>query len=184
MKVEPGSCSERLARGTKLCNSSEGYSLIELLTVIAIIGILATIAIPTYHGYRDKARMSTIYAALRQVKLAQEVYFTDHGRYFPDPDGDLIADARDGSKSFPVAGTDVKIYIPNQQLWTITSKTATEEETTSENPANYYQVLIDTNMDRNQDGEADQYEYYKKADAGGSTIEESDFFPLIPVALN
>jgi prepilin-type N-terminal cleavage/methylation domain-containing protein len=168
----------------KLRINSTGYSLIELLTVIAIIGILATIAIPTYHGYRDKARMSTIYAALRQVKLAQEVYFTDHGRYFPDPDGDFIADARDGSKSFPVPNTDLKIYIPNQQLWIITSETVSEEEPTSENPANYYQVLIETNMDRNQDGDADQYEYYKKADAGGSTIEESDSFPLIPIALD
>mgnify|MGYP000530016658 CR=1 FL=1 len=157
--------------------SVAGYSLIELLTVIAIIGILATIAIPTYHGYRNKAHMSTIYAALRQVKLAQEVYFTDHGKYFG------IQGVIEGPASKEVIGLDVEIHIPNQQRWAITSKTTAEEEATSENPPNYYQVFIDTNMDRNQDGNTDQYVYYKKADAGGSTIEESDSFPLVPVSV-
>ncbi|MFO7831972.1 MAG: prepilin-type N-terminal cleavage/methylation domain-containing protein [Desulfuromonadaceae bacterium] len=159
--------------------SVAGYSLIELLTVIAIIGILATIAIPTYHGYRDKARMSTIYAALRQVKLAQEVYFTDHGKYFG-----IEEEVIEGPTSKEIIGLDVEIHIPNQQRWTISSQTTTEEEATSENPPNYYQVFIDTNMDRNQDGNIDQYVYYKKADAGGSTIEESDSFPLVPVAVD
>jgi prepilin-type N-terminal cleavage/methylation domain-containing protein len=157
---------------------SKGYSLIELLTVIAIIGILATIAIPTYHGYRDKARMGTIYAALRQVKLAQEVYFTDHGGYFG------IEDPIDGPASKEVEGLDVKIYIPNQQIWDIKSIQNTAEDSSTEVISNQYTVLIDTNMDRNQDGNRDQYFYFKKADAGGSTIEESDSFPLIPVALN
>lgn len=157
--------------------SVAGYSLIELLTVIAIIGILATIAIPTYHGYRDKARMSTIYAALRQVKMAQEVYFTDHGKYFG------IEGVIEGPTSKEVIGLDVEIHIPNQQRWTIISQSTTEEEASSENPPNEYQVVIDTNMDRNQDGNTDQYVYYKKADAGGSTIEESDSFPLVPVSV-
>ncbi|MFO7832252.1 MAG: hypothetical protein R6V18_09780, partial [Desulfuromonadaceae bacterium] len=144
---------------------------------IVIMGILATIAIPTYHGYRDKARMSTIYAALRHVKFSQELYFTDHGKYFG------IKDELPGPGKYEISDSDVEIYIPNQQIWVISSSTNTAEDDDSEVIANKYTVFIETNMDRNQDGNPDQYVYYKKADAGGCTIEESDSFPLVPVSV-
>lgn len=159
-------------------SSRAGYSLIELLTVIVIIGILATIAIPTYHSYRDKARMSTIYAALRHVRFSQELYFTDYGEYFG------FENVLPGPGSYELSDSDVEIYIPNKQIWAISSSKNTAEDDSTEIVSHEYTVVIDTNMDRDQNGELDQYEYFKKADAGGSTIEESDSFPLIPVTLD
>lgn len=184
MSEDSAICRKSTSYKIKAAKSVGGYSLIELLTVIAIIGILATIAIPTYHSYRDKARMSTIYAALRHMKFSQELYFTDNSRYFPESDGDIIVDATDGGGRYLVPNSDIELYIPNQQLWIITSIKNTAEDDNTEIIDNSYTVLIETNMDRNQDGNKDQYEYFKKADAGGVTIEESDFFPLTPIALD
>jgi len=177
MSTSRDSLHKSVACEMKGFSSRAGYSLIELLTVIAIIGILTTIAIPTYHGYRDKARMTTIYTTLRHVRFSQELYFTDYGEYFG------FENVLPGPGSYELSDSDVEIYIPNQQIWAISSSKSTAEDDSTEIVSHKYTILIDTNMDRDQNGERDQYEYYKKADAGGSTIEESDFFPLTPIAV-
>ena len=60
----------------------KGFSLIELLTVVAIIGILATIGIVAYSGYVSKARKSSAENAMMQIGLAQTEYYSNIGQYF------------------------------------------------------------------------------------------------------
>ncbi|AHF91330.1 N-terminal cleavage protein [Opitutaceae bacterium TAV5] len=59
------------------------FTLIELLTVIAIIGILAAILIPTVGAVRAKARASQCASNLRQVGMALQLYAEDHKDLFP-----------------------------------------------------------------------------------------------------
>lgn len=59
----------------------KGFTLIELMIVIAIIGILAAIAIPQFSNYRVRAYNSTAKEDLRNAATAQETYFTDIRSY-------------------------------------------------------------------------------------------------------
>jgi prepilin-type N-terminal cleavage/methylation domain-containing protein len=59
----------------------QGFTLIELMIVIAIIGILATIAIPQYNFYRARSFNATAEADIRNAATAQEAYFVDNQDY-------------------------------------------------------------------------------------------------------
>jgi type IV pilus assembly protein PilA len=67
---------------TKLKKRDErGFTLIELMIVIAIIGILAAIAIPQFSAYRARSYNSAAQADLRNAATAQEAYFVDEDTY-------------------------------------------------------------------------------------------------------
>ena len=61
--------------------NEKGFTLIELMIVIAIIGILAAIAIPQFAAYRERAGNAAVQADIRNAATALEVYFTDNGDY-------------------------------------------------------------------------------------------------------
>ena len=58
-------------------NNSKGFTLIELMIVIAIIGILAAIAIPNFLRYRDKAYCSKSETDAQNILAAMSSYFAD-----------------------------------------------------------------------------------------------------------
>ena len=61
--------------------STEGFTLVELMVVVAIIGILAAIAIPNYQKYQAKARQSEAKIALAAVYTAEKSYAVENSTY-------------------------------------------------------------------------------------------------------
>jgi len=58
-----------------------GITLIELLTVIVILSVLMSIAVPTYRRYLVRAQRSEAKIALLQLQTAQEKFYSQYNRY-------------------------------------------------------------------------------------------------------
>lgn len=72
----------------------KGFTLIELLLVIAIIGLLATMAVTSLGNARLKSRDSRRLEDVRNIQTALELYFSDHSSY---PTGTIGGVVQDGA---------------------------------------------------------------------------------------
>jgi len=66
-----------------------GFTLIELMIVVAIIGILAAVAIPAYQDYIARAQVSEAVSLLSSGKAAMAEHYADHG-YWPAAATDVM----------------------------------------------------------------------------------------------
>jgi type IV pilus assembly protein PilE len=60
---------------------SPGFTLVELSVVLAVAGVLASLAWPSLQGHLQRSRRADAVAALMRVQLAQESYRAHHGLY-------------------------------------------------------------------------------------------------------
>jgi len=64
--------------------TKNGFTLTELLIVIAIISILTVIALPAYVGQQKSAARTEAYSNLQNLRLLEEQFFAENGRYTAD----------------------------------------------------------------------------------------------------
>ena len=60
---------------------NSGFTLIELMIVVAILSIIASIAIPTYYGYKYKASMAEAQSNIGAINSLETAYATDNSNY-------------------------------------------------------------------------------------------------------
>ena len=88
-------------------HNSQGFSLIELLVVVAILGILASVGMVSYQGYTWSAKKKAAELSLNSILLANEEYASDSGGYYyitPVSDGssgEIEENLLDGKEVLP-----------------------------------------------------------------------------------
>jgi prepilin-type N-terminal cleavage/methylation domain-containing protein len=64
--------------------ASKGFTLVEIMISLAILGILAAISIPNYRLWKDKAECASMLTTLKYLMDGEDFYFLENGRFFPE----------------------------------------------------------------------------------------------------
>ena len=126
----------------KKTNTKKGFTIIELVIVIAVIGILAAVLIPTFSGVIEKANES---AAMQAARNEYEVFLAEHAAEMTGEEhlvivnGDYQFEVVDGQ--FNATPLETKVEIANNAIdWTQVKS----EKVTTSTANKYYEFLSTT----------------------------------------
>jgi type IV pilus assembly protein PilA len=106
---------------SKFHRSQKGFTLIELMIVVVIIGILAALAIPRFMRATTKSKQSEAKQILKQIYVMERAYRQEHDVYWPKPVGTVTANAGGGGDITSFKGLGIEIMVAGRYSYTITS---------------------------------------------------------------
>jgi prepilin-type N-terminal cleavage/methylation domain-containing protein len=85
-------------------SNRSGFTLVELLIVVIILGVLAAVAIPQFSNNTEDAKISALDTSLAELRNAIELYYHQHNAVYPgavkQTDGAAVASAAEASAAF------------------------------------------------------------------------------------
>jgi len=110
--------------------NQKGFTLIELMIVIAIIGILAAIAIPQFSAYRERGYVASMKSDCNSIRTAEEAYYLDNNAYL------AVISSADTSATLPgtsalSAGNKVVVALVGTTDYTVTVTSTLLSSTTA-----------------------------------------------------
>ena len=88
---------------------ARGFTLLELMVVIAIVSLLTALALPSYQGYLDQARQATLRSAAQSMAVRQALYRAKEGTY--SSEGWSPGDGPTETGWAPSKGADAFTYV-------------------------------------------------------------------------
>jgi len=152
-----------------LSKRKEGFTIVELLIVIVVIGILAGLVITTYNGIQQKARNTERTTDLKTFQSQLEAYYANNGSY-PD-NTDLGAGGTNGANNVTFIQTNMK----GMDKETLRDPKATAGDysllTSGTGTANKYTYVPSPTSCSDSGTTCTSYKLYAVPEGGGNTIE-------------
>ena len=130
--------------------AQHGFTLVELMVTLGIIGMLASLAVPLASSYRMKAEYASLTATLRYLMDGQETYFIENDSFYPAGFGSITVNQGQQKDIPELAYTFPADHKHRYIITTINFNFGTWK-------LNYYWIYVYADFDRNGNGQNDIY---------------------------
>lgn len=144
---------------SRLKNNKKGFTIIELLIVIIIIAILATIGVVAYGNVQESARNSKRQSDISSLHTALEAYFTQKSQY---PSATEINDATFRTANFK--------GVPDE---TFKDPKGANSQMAAARTVNQYAYVVDANCDNSAGSECTEYQLIAVPEGGDADITKN-----------
>lgn len=132
-------------------NTSKGFTLVEIMISLAILGILAAISIPNYRLWKDKAECAAMLTTLKCLMDGEDFYLLENGAFYPATSGGAIVIERGEAVDIPELAYSFPDGHPNRyKIEGVVKKPPHSRQR--------YRIVVDCDFDSNGNGKDDQFD--------------------------